>query len=133
MRWTSLKNNYCLNFNVMVLNYVISSVMNFGKVYDFYASLIKNFLINWNISKPFVIVINDANHTNAGRDTLDNFTRWLNNFHKLRTRKFYFPYKNFSPYGKRYDTCKLFYAPDYSLSSYGLRNCTSAQMLIEIL
>lgn len=128
-----MKNNYCFGFNVMVLNYVISTVNSTGSLEEFYTGLIKHLFIDSRTARPFVILINDVNHPNGGRDTFEVFVRWLKNFHELKACRYYFPYKNFPAFGESHRTCELLYSPPPYLSGYGLRNCTSAQMLIELL
>ena len=131
------------NCNVLVLNYVLSSVyrntsdgtMNFLK--GLYA-----FMTNPNLSRPFVFLFNDVNNTFCGRNNFDRMIYALQNFYGKRifVQRFYFDYKNEDEgkvyhYGTQHDSFGLRYTIPNLIDKrqYCIREfCTSAQVLIEI-
>lgn len=130
-----------IDTNVIVLQYVISHFYNTGQigiVRQFFSDLIKNVVETRKKDDPFIIIINDVNSCNRGRNFFEDLVEALNshNYHG-RCGCYYFDYRiknDFQRYGEKHpsnDT--LFDLSEYDLEIYEpWRDCSSAQMLIEI-
>ena len=127
--------------NVIVLQYVISHFYNTEQIeaiQNFFSYIVKNVIENRNINEPFVILINDVNSCNRGRDFFIDLARILavNKF-EGKVYKYYFDYKiqnDFQRYGAKHpsnNTLFDFYGIDLDIYEPWV-NCSSAQMLIEI-
>lgn len=126
--------------NVIVIQYFISHLYNTNqitKINQFYDNLISN-LINHRESKnPFVILINDVNSCNRGRDFFkDLCKRLIKNGLKGTFKRFYFDYNIKSEsqrYGERHVSTKILYDIPKGFNIYQpWDQCSSAQLLIEI-
>lgn len=127
--------------NVIVLQYVISHFYNTNQTHrikSFFANLIENVVKLKDNSEPFVILINDVNSYKRGRNFFIDSVKALKEHHYHgRCGRFYFEYRikdDGQRYGEKHpsnDT--LFDLSEYDLKIYEpWRDCSSAQMLIEI-
>ena len=127
--------------NVLVLQYVISHFYNTGQIKiirQFFFDLIKNVVKARNNDEPFIILINDVNSCNRGRDFFGDFVEALktNNYHG-HCGCFYFEHiikDDRQRYGEKHPRNNtLFDLSEYDLEIYEpWQVCSSAQMLIEI-
>lgn len=127
--------------NVIVLQYVISHFYNTGQieaVQQFFSDLIKNVIETRKDGDPFVILINDVNSCNRGRDYFEDLVNILknHNYHGQYSC-FYFDYRiqnYFQRYGEKHRRNNtLFDLDKIDLDIYEpWMECSSAQMLIEI-
>lgn len=88
-----LENTNILQANVLVLQYVISHFYNTGQIYqidEFFDKIIERVIERRETKTPFIILINDVNSCNRGRDyflnlkdKLDNaeFSLWYNQYY----------------------------------------------------
>ena len=130
-----------IDANVIVLQYVISHFYNTGQIdtiRQFFSDIIKNVVETRKKEDPFVIIINDVNSCNRGRDFFADLVQTLknHNYHG-RYRCYYFNYRilnDFQRYGNKHPSNNTL----FDLSEYDLeicepwKSCSSAQMLIEI-
>jgi hypothetical protein len=133
--------NVLPGINVIVLQYVISHFYNTGQIYiihQFFSDLIKNVVKVRKDDDPFVILINDVNSCNRGRDYFEILVEILkkNNYHG-QCNCFYFDYKiqnDCQRYGNKHPRNNtLFELDNLDLDFYKpWEKCSSAQMLIEI-
>lgn len=133
--------NVLPGINVIVLQYVISHFYNTGQIYiihQFFSDLIKNVVKVRKDDDPFVILINDVNSCNRGRDYFEILVEILkkNNYHG-QCNCFYFNYKiqnDCQRYGNKHPRNNtLFELDNLDLDFYKpWEKCSSAQMLIEI-
>lgn len=127
--------------NVIVLQYVISHFYNTEQTHQikkFFSNLIKNVVKLKNNSEPFVILINDVNSCYRGRNYFKDLVEILKeyDYHGLCSC-YYFDYRiqnDSQRYGdKQPHNNILFDLDDIDLDFYKpWRDCSSAQMLIEI-
>jgi len=126
--------------NVIVLQYVISHFYNMGQIGEisvFFDKLVQNIIMHKQKGKPFVVLINDVNSNNRGRDYFMHIIDKLKDagFHENRQR-FYFNYRiqnDFQRYGKKHQsTGILFDIPDGFDIYEPWEICSSAQLLIEV-
>lgn len=132
--------NIVASTNVLVLQYVISHFYNTDQIDEidkFYDDLIENIVLHKDQGKPFVIIINDVNSNNRGRDFFLDLCKKLANADLHGTySQYYFDYRIKNDY-QRYGTCHkstsvLYTVPD-KLSKYEpWETCSSAQLLIEL-
>ncbi len=127
--------------NVIILQYVISHFYNTGQIdqiENFFVNLVNNVVKSRNNNEPLIILINDVNSCNRGRDYFEDLLRVLNNNRfNGQYSQFYFDYriKNDSRrYGEKHQRNNtLFNLDDIDLDLYEpWKDCSSAQMLIEI-
>lgn len=74
------------NANVIVLRYVISHFYNtgqIGEIENFFEKLVRNIILHKEQGKPLVILINDVNSNNRGRD---NFKKLVEKLEGDKTR-----------------------------------------------
>ena len=129
------------NANILILQYVISHLYNTNQIQqldDLYENLIKNIVLHRNQNKPFVIMINDVNSNNRGRDLFSGLCDKLGNagLHGYAS-KYYFDYRiqnDYQRYGNMHDDNRILYGPIHdSLKKYEpWEYCSSAQLLIEV-
>lgn len=126
--------------NVLVLQYVISHFYNTNQISTinaFYDDLIKNIIRHKDEGTPFVILINDVNSNNRGRDYFVDLCKKLSRAGLEGTySRFYFNYKiqnEHQKYGTMHPHNKLLFDIPQKLDEYDpWRVCSSAQMLIEL-
>ena len=127
--------------NVIVLQYVISHFYNtkqIRQIRKFFSNLVNNVVKNKNNNEPLIILINDVNSCNRGRDFFKDLVKILGNNHfNGQYCKFYFDYRiqnDSQRYGKKHQRNNtLFDLDEIDLSIYKpWKECSSAQMLIEI-
>ena len=127
--------------NVIVLQYVISHFYNTNQTHQiksFFANLIENVVKHKDNGEPFVILINDVNSCNRGRNFFEDLVEALksHNYHG-QFGCYYFDYRiqnDFQRYGDKHPSNgTLFNLSEYDLKIYEpWEVCSSAQMLIEI-
>lgn len=126
--------------NVLVLQYVISHFYNtnqIGIIDTFYDNLIKSIINHKENGNPFIILINDVNSNNRGRDLFIDLCKQLSqaNLHGTYTQ-YYFDYRiqnDHQRYGQKHDNNNVLYRVPDKLDKYEpWKICSSAQMLIEI-
>lgn len=126
--------------NVLVLQYVISHFYNTGQINeidDFFDNLIKSIVYHKDNGIPFVIIINDVNSNNRGRDFFVDFCSKLSDSELHVTyQKYYFDYyiqNDYQRYGERHDSNRiLFEIPDGFEQYEPWTRCSSAQLIIEV-
>lgn len=132
--------NIIKSTNVLILQYVISHFYNtnqINKIDKFYDDLIKSIVLHKQGNKPYVIIINDVNSNNRGRDF------FLDLCHKLAEAdlqgsylQFYFDYRiqnDKQRYGNKHNSNDVLYNVPSKLSEYEpWEKCSSAQLLIEL-
>lgn len=131
------------NTNVLVLEYVISSMINSGEIDRnhidrFYRMLIEKIVLNRNTEVPFIIFINDVNHYAKGRDDFMKLHWILKNDYQINSVPFafYFDY-NINNEGKKFgdmhEANNLLFRVPVNFNYYSpWLNCSSAQFMIEI-
>lgn len=127
--------------NVIVLQYVISHFYNtgqIGKIDDFFKKLVENFISHKQQGKPLVVLINDVNSNNRGRDYFQHINEILDAAgFKKNSKSFYFDYNiqnDFQRYGTRHKSTDILYKlPSYLDIYQPWEKCSSAQLLIEVL
>lgn len=126
--------------NVLILQYVISHFYNTNQISEieaFFDQLIDSIIKYKEQNKPFVIIINDVNSNNRGRDYFLEFCEKLKarNFHGIYN-PYYFDYniKNSKQcYGMKHESNDVLYSIPNKLKKYEpWRKCSSAQLLIEV-
>ena len=126
--------------NVVVIQYLISHLYNTNQIdaiHNFFDDLIKNVVMRRDPKKPFVILINDVNSNNRGRDYFYVLCNKLvaAGFH-VTNQQFYFDYRiqnDYQRYGQRHQSINtLFDIPDGFEIYHPWTVCSSAQMLIEL-
>lgn len=126
--------------NVIVLQYVISHFYNtkqIGKVSAFFDKLIQKIVVHKQKGKPLVVLINDVNSNNRGRDCFQLIIDKLHNagFHEI-SKQFYFDHRiqnDFQRYGTRHPSIDVLYdMPDEFDIYKPWKKCSSAQLLIEV-
>ena len=127
--------------NVIVLQYVISHFYNteqIGVIHQFFSDLIKNVVETRKKDDPFIILINDVNSCNRGRNFFKDLVEALksHNYHG-HCGCYYFDYRiqnDFQRYGEKHPKNNiLFDLSQYDLEIYEpWKYCSSDQMLIEI-
>lgn len=127
--------------NVVILQYVISHFYNTEQIdliQSFFQKLVEGIVANKQKDVPMVIMINDVNSNNRGRDYFEDLVHILNDMHFRGTySKCYFDYciKNSAQqYGFKHEsTNTIFKLPQSFEHRYGpWHDCSSAQLLIEI-
>lgn len=126
--------------NVIVLQYVISHFYNtnqINQISGFFDKLIEKIIDHRQNGTPFVVLINDVNSNNRGRDYFEMIVKKLENhgFHGMMYR-YYFDYNIQNccqRFGARHESNDiLFDIPDYISEYQPWEKCSSAQMLIEV-
>lgn len=135
------KSTPLIDTNVMVLQYVISHFYNTGqidKIKSFFTNLIKNVIETRKEHNPFVILINDVNSCNRGRNYFEDLVEILKkqNYYG-HCSLYYFDYNikhDGQRYGKMHPQNNTLFDLDYiDLKMYEpWKYCSSAQMLIEL-
>ena len=126
--------------NVIVIQYLISHFYNnsqIDKINQFFEDLISNLVVHREEKNPFVILINDVNSCNMGRDYFKELCdRLVENGFENSYSKFYFDYNiqnDFQRYGYRHVSTELLYDIPTGFEQYQpWTKCSSAQLLIEI-
>lgn len=129
------------NANVLVLQYFISHLYinkQIDQLRSLYDSIIENIVLRRNSETPFIIIINDVNSCNRGRDSFEELVHKLEsaNIHGTYS-KYYFDHniKNeHQRYGLLHPNKRILYGP---ISAQFIKYqpwefCSSAQLLIEI-
>ena len=126
--------------NVIVIQYLISHLYNtkqIVKINQFYDDLISNLIAHRESNNPFVILINDVNSCNRGRDYFKDLCRRLaDNGFDQSYKQFYFDYRiqnDYQRYGARHISNEILYDIPKGFEIYQpWQECSSAQLLIEI-
>lgn len=126
--------------NVIVIQYLISHLYNtnqINKIKDFYVKLISNIIVHKKSNEPLVILINDVNSCNRGRDHFEDLCKELSKAGLHGTYSmFYFDYNiksDYQRYGMRHGSTDILFEIPREFSYYEpWRQCSSAQMLIEV-
>lgn len=129
------------NANVIVLQYVISHFYNtgqIGEIESFFEKLVQNIILHKKQGKPLVVLINDVNSNNRGRENFQKLVEKLDGKgFTENSQGYYFDYniKNeFQRYGIKHESNKILYNIPDGLSIYQpWEECSSAQLLIEVL
>lgn len=128
--------------NVLILQYVISHFYNTNqieKINEFYDNLIERIVSHRTQNDPFVVIINDVNSKNRGRDFFLDFAKKLSKAGLKGTfSQYYFDYNiqsEFQRYGHKHPDKHILYGTiPRKLDKYEpWENCSSAQLLIEIM
>ena len=127
--------------NVIVLQYVISHFYNtgqIGQINAFFQKLVDVIVSRKQKGVPMVILINDVNSVNRGRDYFEGLVDKIEvaGFH-VRCKMYYFDYNVKNPaqrYGEKHPSCRtIFDFPSVFDDIYqSWRVCSSAQLLIEV-
>lgn len=126
--------------NVLVLQYVISHFYNtnqISEIEDFFTCIVSNIIAHKQKNNPLVVLINDVNSNNRGRDYFMVLIDKLKaeNLHGHVSR-FYFDYRithEGQRYGTKHPDNKILYKiPDKFRLYEPWEQCSSAQLLIEI-
>lgn len=133
----SIKTN---SVNVVVLQYVISHLYNSGGVdqINILFKKIKDSIVAYRKDEPMVIIINDVNSNNLGRDLFLSLIDVLkSDNHHGYYDKFYFDYRiinNSQRYGWKHESNRvLFQLPEGFKDVYNSWEvCSSAQLIIEV-
>ena len=129
--------------NVLVLQYLISHFYNTGHIqyiHNFFDNLVERVVLRRNNEEPFIIIINDVNSCNRGRDFFKELIP------KLRQKglrgqysQFRFDHPGLNDYQRQYGEAHknnhiVFPASRKILSRFNprLSDCRSAQLLIEV-
>ena len=130
-----------LNANVIVLQYVISHFYNsgqIGEIESFFEKLVQNIILHKEQGKPLVVLINDVNSNNRGRDYFEKLVEKLDGEGLIENSQgYYFDYNirnEFRRYGIKHESNRIVYNIPDRLSTYQpWEVCSSAQLLIEVL
>lgn len=126
--------------NVIVLQYVISHFYNTGQIQQisgFFDKLVDNIITHKEQGSPLVVLINDVNSNNRGRDYFQLLVSKLaaKGFSQ-NSQRYYFDYNiqnDFQRYGTRHESTRLVYTiPDFLRIYQPWESCSSAQLLIEV-
>ncbi len=126
--------------NVIVLQYVISHFYNtgqIGEIENFFENLVQNIIVRRQQGKPLVVLINDVNSNNRGRDCFTKLAKILDGVGlKENSQGYYFDYyiqNDFQRYGIRHESKEVLYNIPKELDVYEpWEFCSSAQLLIEV-
>lgn len=127
--------------NIIVLQYFISHLYNtdqINKLYLFYDNLLNNVIVpSLNNNNSVVIMINDVNSNNCGRDYfMALFNKLTERGFNCNCQGFHFENKktnDFQRYGSPYENDLLRFEVPSAFDGYPVwRHCSSAQLLIEI-
>ena len=129
------------NANVIVLQYVISHFYNtgqIGEIESFFEKLVQNIILHKERGKPLVVLINDVNSNNRGRDYFEKLVKKLDGEGLIENSQgYYFDYNirnEFQRYGIKHESNRIVYNIPDRLSTYQpWEVCSSAQLLIEVL
>lgn len=125
----------------MVLQYFISHLYitnQIQKIENLFDSIIQNIVLQRDINKPFIIIINDVNSINRGRDLFINLYKKIEEKGIEATyRQYYFDYRiknEYQRYGEKHrDYSALFHPDSRIIDQYNpWLYCSSAQLIIEI-
>lgn len=127
--------------NVIVLQYVISHFYNtdqISKIENFFEKLIDNIIEHRQQGKPLVVLINDVNSYNRGRDYFEVLVNKLSERGiQEQSQRYYFDYRiqhDGQRYGIKHEKSEILYELPKELNIYEpWQVCSSAQMLIEVL
>lgn len=126
--------------NVIVLQYVISHLYNSGQIHKrdvFFEKLVTTIIKHKQENIPCVILINDVNSSNRGRNFFLDLVEKLKGagFHG-HSYAYYFDYNIVHPeqrYGNQQPSNSVLFDVPTTLEIYQpWRNCSSAQLLIEV-
>lgn len=134
------ENYNILKANVIVLQYVISHFYNTGQISQinaFFDKLVDNIIAHKEQGKPLVLLINDVNSNNRGRDYFQRLVSKLDEKgFSQNSQRYYFDYNiqnDFQRYGTRHESTRIvFQIPDYLRRYQPWESCSSAQLLIEV-
>ncbi len=140
--WDAVTEDFTISdANVVVLQYIISHFYNTGQIKQinaFFQKLVDTIISHKQENVPMVILINDVNSVNRGRDYFSDLIDKLKaaDFHGS-CGKFYFDYKIVNPaqrYGERHASRQtVFNLPKEFDGIYQpWCDCSSAQLLIEV-
>lgn len=135
-----LENTNISQANVLILQYVISHFYNTGQIHqidEFFDKIIERVIKRRETKNPFIILINDVNSCNRGRDYFFNLKEKLDNAgFSLWYNQYYFAYNirdEHQIYGTRHKNNKICFKLKEGLEGYEpWKECSSAQMLIEL-
>jgi hypothetical protein len=129
--------------NILVMQYLISHFYNTGHIQYlrvFFDNLIEHVVLRRDNDEPFIIVINDVNSCNRGRDFFTELIPKLqqNGLHG-KFFPFRFDHRELNTYQRKYGKAHkssnvVFQAPHEIQSKFTprLSECRSAQLLIEV-
>ncbi len=132
------KNEYAESKNILILQYLVSHFYNTGRIAEvekFYKRLTEN-VIKY-MQKDSIIIINDVNSNNRGRDYFISFSNILQESgitHKYTKRYFDYNIQNeYQKYGYKYPSNHILTSPSRELEKYNPWTvCSSAQLIIEL-
>lgn len=133
-----LRTNNIMNYNVIIIEYLISFFYKeIGKmgISQFFDDIIESIVSNKRHDTPMLIIINDVDSRNTGRDTfgmlIDKLTNMEYNF--TYSKKRFSPSSYYSD-SEQYDTNENFYVIDYDFQQkYCVaKTCNSVQLIIEV-
>lgn len=131
---------YFEDINIIILQYVISHFYNtdqINEIESFFDNLVENIIAHKSEESPFIIIINDVNSCNRGRDNFDILIEKLRskNYHGI-CPKYYFDYNiqnEHQRYGTKHNDVDVLYNVPNKLNKYQpWKYCSSAQLLIEV-
>jgi hypothetical protein len=126
--------------NVLILQYVISHFYNNNSISEigtFFSNLVDRIVVYKREGRPLVVMINDVNSNRRGRDYFKGLIDELSARGLGGTySQYYFNYRiqnDFQRYGVMHEQNEVLYRIPNKMNSYDpWRECSSAQMLIEI-
>lgn len=140
--WDAVTKDFSVSdANVVVLQYVISHFYNtgqIGKIQVFFEKLVDTIISRKQVGVPMVILINDVNSVNRGRDFFADLVEKLKDAELHGSyRQFYFDYKikhDAQRYGEKHESREVLFRLPNSFDNiyYPWKDCSSAQLLIEV-
>ena len=126
--------------NVVVLQYVISHFYNtgqIGEIENFFEKLVQNIIVHKEQGKPLVVLINDVNSNNRGRELFKKLVEKLKDAGLEETSQgYYFDYNiqnEYQRYGIKHESKDVLYKIPKDFDVYEpWEVCSSAQLLIEV-
>lgn len=120
------------HFNIFVFEYIISSFNSKGNLADInkiYDCLIKKLIEN--DTKEALIIINDVNRTDRGRDKFVELIASLQSY-ELPIRNIKQKYFQYDQYGQKYERIDTIFGQRFSPNLWPNNKCTSAQLIVNI-
>ena len=108
------------------------------EIESFFEKLVQNIILHKEQGKPLVVLINDVNSNNRGRDYFEKLVEKLDGEGLIENSQgYYFDYNirnEFQRYGIKHESNRIVYNIPDRLSTYRpWEVCSSAQLLIEVL